>query len=134
MRLFKQTQTDSLIEVNEIKIAKEKTLQSITERNLELIFGLELVCSEFAVGDHRLDTLAFDSETKSFVIIEYKRSENRSVIDHGYAYLGKMLDRKSDFVLQYNLVNNKNLQIGDIDLAQSRVYFVSTALNSYHLG
>ncbi|MDD2230080.1 MAG: DUF5655 domain-containing protein [Candidatus Cloacimonetes bacterium] len=134
MRLFKLNQNNILSQVIETKIAKEKTLQTITEKNLGLIFGLELVCSEFAVGNYRLDSLAFDHETKSFVIIEYKRCENRSVIDQGYAYLGKMLDRKADFVLQYNNLKHKSYQINDIDWAQSRIYFVSTAFNNYQIG
>lgn len=134
MRLFKLNKNEALSEIKETKIAKEKTLQSITEKNLGLIFGLELVCSEFSVGDYRLDTLAFDQENKSFVIIEYKRSENRSVIDQGYAYLGKMLDRKADFVLQYNNVKQKSYQIKDVDWAQSRILFVSSAFNNYQVG
>ena len=134
MRLFKVNSNRSLSLVKETEISKEKVMQEITERNLQLVFGLDFVCTEFSVDSFRLDTLAFDPESKSFVIIEYKKTENRSVIDQGYAYLGKMLDRKADFVLQYNLVNQKNLQISDIDWAQSRVYFVSTAFNSYQLG
>jgi predicted transport protein len=134
MRLFKLIKNETLSEIKEAKIAKEKTLQSITENNLSLLFGLEFVCSEFSVGDYRLDTLAFDPETSSFVIIEYKRSENRSVIDQGYAYLGKMLDRKAEFVLKFSNVKNKRYDINDIDWAQSRIYFVSTAFNNYQLG
>lgn len=134
MRLFKLSKNEALYEIKEAKIAKEKTLQSITEKNLSLLFGLEFVCSEFSVGYYRLDTLAFDPETSSFVIIEYKRSENRSVIDQGYAYLGKMLDRKAEFVLKFSNVKNKRYDINDIDWAQSRIYFVSTAFNNYQLG
>jgi predicted transport protein len=134
MRLFKLSKNEALSEIKEAKITKEKTLQSITEKNLSLLFGLEYVCSEFAVGNYRLDTLAFDPETSSFVIIEYKRGENRSVIDQGYAYLGKMLDRKAEFVLKFSNVKNKRYDIKDIDWAQSRIYFVSTAFNNYQLG
>lgn len=134
MRLFKLNQDNTLAQINEAKFGKEKILQTITEKNLSLIFGLEFVCTEFPVGDYRLDTLAFDPETQSFVIIEYKRSENRSVIDQGYTYLGKMLDRKADFVLQYNNLKHKSYQIKDIDWAQSRILFVSTSFNNYQVG
>ncbi len=133
MRLFKCSKSEALSEIKEVKIAKEKKLQSITEKNLPLIFGLEFVCSELTVGNYRIDTLAFDPETNSFVIIEYKRSENRSVIDQGYAYLGRMLDRKADFVLKFSNVKNKSYEINDIDWAQSKIYFVSTAFNKYQL-
>ena len=99
MRLFKVNSNRSLSLVKETEISKEKVMQEITERNLQLVFGLDFVCTEFSVDSFRLDTLAFDPESKSFVIIEYKKTENRSVIDQGYAYLGKMLDRKADFAL-----------------------------------
>lgn len=134
MRLFKLARNETLSEVKETRIAKEKTLQTVTENNLGLIFGLELVCSEFTVDNYRLDTLAYDPETNSFVIIEYKRCENRSVIDQGYAYLGKMLDRKAEFVLKFGTIKKKMFVAEDIDWAQSRVYFVSTAFNSHQMG
>ncbi|MDD3536122.1 MAG: DUF5655 domain-containing protein [Candidatus Cloacimonetes bacterium] len=134
MKLFKLNPSGVFSEIAEAQIAKERTLQQITDKNLSLIFGLEFVCSEFTVGDFRIDTLAFDPETRSFVIIEYKRSESRSVIDQGYAYLGKMLDRKADFVLEYNSIKKKAFQLKDIDWGQSRVLFVSTAFNTYQIG
>lgn len=134
MKLYRLAKDSSLIQVKETRITKEKTLQTITEKNLGLVFGLEFVCSEFSIGDYRLDTLAYDPDSNSFVIIEYKRSENRSVIDQGYAYLGKMLDRKEAFVLKYSNVKNKRYDVNDIDWAQSRIYFVSTSFNNYQIG
>ena len=41
----------------------------------------ELIKSEFALNNLRIDTLAYDNENSSFVIIEYKRDRNFSVID-----------------------------------------------------
>lgn len=70
--------------IGESPFNTEKEIQTLTERNLKNIFGLTFVCSEFSIGDFRLDTLAFNEETKSFVIIEYKRDKNFSVIDHIY--------------------------------------------------
>jgi hypothetical protein len=43
----------------------------------------------------RIDTLAFDNESKAFVIIEYKKDRNFSVVDQGMAYLNLMLNKKS---------------------------------------
>jgi hypothetical protein len=39
----------------------------------------------------RIDTLAFDDESKGFVIIEYKKDRNFSVVDQGMAYLKFLL-------------------------------------------
>ncbi len=133
MKLFKMNQGNKLTQLSETKFDKEKTLQAITEKNLDMIFGLELICSEFSVGDYRLDTLAFDPETNSFVIIEYKRIESRSVIDQGYAYLGQMFANPEAFVLRYNNKKNKNCMPVDFDWGQSRIYFVSTSFNKYQL-
>jgi hypothetical protein len=48
-------------------------MQKLTENNLDSIFGLEFIATEFQLHNLRIDTLAFDNETNSFVIIEYKR-------------------------------------------------------------
>ena len=38
----------------------EKDIQSLVESNLETLFNLEFVSSEFIVGEFRLDSLCFD--------------------------------------------------------------------------
>ena len=122
---------NKLIRIKEISFKKEREIQRITEQNLKEIFGLEFVKSEFALGNLRIDTLAFDNETKSFVIIEYKKDKNFSVIDQGYAYLALMLNNKADFILEYNECKNKNLKRENIDWSQSRVIFISPQFTKY---
>jgi len=73
--------------VKEKKIGLEKTVQNLVEANLADVFGLSYICTEYPLNTLRIDTLAFDEEQKSFVIIEYKRDKSFSVIDQGYAYL-----------------------------------------------
>ena len=46
----------------------EKHLQKLTEENLELLFDLKFIRSEYQLNKLRLDTLAFNEETNSFVI------------------------------------------------------------------
>jgi predicted transport protein len=122
---------NKLEKVKEIPFRSEKEIQRITEQNLKEIFGLEFVKSEVALGNLRIDTLAFDNETKSFVIIEYKKDKNFSVIDQGYAYLALLLNNKADFILEYNEFKNKSLKRGDIDWSQSRVIFISPQFTKY---
>ena len=43
---------------------------------MEEVFNLKFVASEFQLDNLRIDTLAFNEETNSFVIIEYKKSKN----------------------------------------------------------
>lgn len=109
----------------------EKEIQEIVENNLTSLFNLELVKSEFKVKNFRIDTLGFDRENKSFVIIEYKKDKNFSVIDQGYTYLSLMLNNKSDFILEYNENCDDNLIRKDIDWSQSRVIFISPQFTEY---
>ncbi len=109
----------------------EKDIQSIVENNTETLFNVEFVSTEFSIGNYRLDSLCFDHETNSFVIIEYKKGSSYSVIDQGYSYLSIMLNNKSDFILEYNEKTNKNLKRSEVDWSQSKIIFVSPSFNSY---
>lgn len=119
--------------LKEKDFVNEKELQTYFEEHLKEILGLEFVATEFVVGSFRLDTVAYDEETKSFKIIEYKNVKNHSLVDQGYTYLKLLLERKADFVLQYNLKLNKHININDVDWSQSRIIFVSPVFTSYQL-
>ena len=120
-----------LSEVRNISFPLEKELQDITEKNLDNIFNLEFVSSEFKLNNFRIDTVAFDREINSFVIIEYKKDENYSVIDQGYSYLSLLLNNKADFILEYNEKINRTLKKSDVDWSQSKVLFISSAFTPY---
>src|SRR5690606_9578959 len=92
---------------------------------------LEFIKSEFSLNNFRIDTLAFDKDASSFVIIEYKRDKNFSVIDQGYAYLSLMLNNKADFILEFNETQKNTLRRDDVDWSQSKVMFVSPSFTSY---
>lgn len=120
-------------ELKQKDFKNEKELQTFFENNIESVLGYKFIDTEFTVGDFRIDSLAFDDETKSFRIIEYKNVKNHSLVDQGYTYLKLMLERKADFVLQYNIKTNSSLTIQDIDWSQSRIIFVSPIYTSYQL-
>jgi predicted transport protein len=130
MSIFK-INNSKLTPIKETSLSLEKDLQKITEDNLETIFGLDFVSSEFSLHQFRIDTLTFDKETKSFVIIEYKRDKSFSVIDQGYAYLALMLNNKADFILEYNEKKKENLRREDVDWSQSRVLFLANSFTPY---
>jgi hypothetical protein len=46
--------------------------------------------------------LAYDPQACAFIIIEYKRDKNISVVDQGFTYLSLMLENKADFIVEYN--------------------------------
>jgi hypothetical protein len=117
------------VDLNPFKL--EKDIQEVIEKNTESFFGLEFVRSEFPIGEFRIDTLCFDNETNSFVLIEYKKGSSYSVIDQGYSYLSLMLNNKSEFIIEYNERLNKTLKRDDVDWTQSRILFISQSFSSY---
>lgn len=120
------------IEPIELKAFRlERDIQSLIEGNTEELFQLEFIRSEFTVGKYRVDTLCYDPETNSFVIIEYKKGNSYSVIDQGYTYLQLLLNNKSDFILTLSQEKNKIYRTEDIDWSQSRIIFISPSFNSY---
>jgi predicted transport protein len=132
MPLFKLSEKKvETIKENPFKIEKE--IQEIVESNLDLLFGLQLVRGEFFLNGLRIDTLAFDKEAKSFVIIEYKRDRNFSVVDQGMSYLGLMLNNKAEFILEYNERCNASLKREDVDWSQSKVMFISPSFSNFQL-
>lgn len=130
MHIF-QIKNSTLSPVAEKKIDLEKDVQKLTEENLSTVFGLQFVSTEFALHNFRIDTLAFDAENKSFVIIEYKRDRSFSVIDQGYSYLSLMLNNKADFILEYTEKTKQSLKREDVDWSQSRVLFIANSFTTY---
>ena len=110
------TNTNGKLElISEKPFDLERDVQKLIETNMKTIFNLEFITSEYILNDLRVDSLGYDEETKSFVIIEYKRDKNFSVIDQGYAYLALLLNNKADFTLLYNEKTSKSLKKNDID-------------------
>ncbi|MBN8833448.1 MAG: hypothetical protein ABS68_01040 [Niastella sp. SCN 39-18] len=119
-------QTGKLKEVKEKPFKLEKDIQKVFEENLSDIMGLVLVKSEFTIKNKRIDTLAYDPQACAFIIIEYKRDKNISVVDQGFTYLSLMLENKADFIVEYNESLRQNMKREDVDWSQTRVAFVST--------
>lgn len=130
MQLF-NIKHDKLNSIDEQPFKLEKDIQNLFEKNLQTISNLKFVKSEFAVKDYRIDTLAFDTEANAFVIIEYKKGSNLSVIDQGVIYLNLMLEYKANFIIEYNESCKENLKRNQIDWSQSRIIFVAPAFTEY---
>ncbi len=132
MRIFSVNET-GLTEATEQQFPLESEIQRLTEQNLHDLFELDFVKSEFELHGLRVDTLAFDNESKAFVIIEYKKDRNFSVVDQGMAYLNLMLNNKADFILEYNERSHSShsLKREEIDWSQSRIIFISPEFTKY---
>ncbi|WP_264530302.1 DUF5655 domain-containing protein [Flavobacterium sp. N502540] len=125
MNLYHSKNTNSLSVLKEKPFKLEKEIQTLFEANLFDLMGLEMVKSEFVIKGKRIDTLGYDPQSKAFVIIEYKRDKNISVVDQGFTYLSLMLENKADFVLTYNETLKKAIHSTSVDWSQTRVVFVS---------
>lgn len=120
-----------LKEVESTVFNLEKDIQTIVENNTEELFDIKLIKSEFSVGGYRIDSLCFDEESSSFVIVEYKRDKSYSIVDQGYSYLSTMLNNKSDFVLELIENSDLNKKKDQIDWSQSKIIFVSPSFSSH---
>lgn len=131
MPLF-QVSKQRLQAVEQTNFDKEKTLQTLIERNLEVVFNCRLVASEFATGvQHggRIDTLAL-SEDNNPVIIEYKKIESSELITQSLFYLSWIQDHRGDF----EIAVQKALKNGaDVDWSAIRVICIAPNYRKYDL-
>lgn len=132
MKIF-TSKKGQLSQLKQQKFKLEKDIQRLFEENLTLLSGYIFILSEFSIKNSRIDTLAFDPETQAFVIIEYKRQQNSSVVDQGISYLNLMLEYKADFIVEYNEKQKFPLKRNDVDWSQSKVIFVSPAFNDFQI-
>ena len=132
MKIF-TSKKGHLSQLKQQKFKLEKDIQRLFEENLTLLSGYIFIRSEFSIKNSRIDTLAFDPETQAFVIIEYKRQQNSSVVDQGISYLNLMLEYKADFIVEYNEKQKFPLKRNDVDWSQSKVIFVSPAFNDFQI-
>lgn len=132
MKLYQKGASNKLSEIQKRNFKLERDLQALIESKLYELTGLELVKSEFVIKDRRIDTLAFDREKQSFVIIEYKRDQSSSVVDQGFAYIQLMLQYGSELIVEFNenpIGSNTSLKRSDVDWTQSKVVFVAPSFN-----
>lgn len=130
MKLY-SVNNENLKRISSVSFKLEKNIQSIVEKNMDELFSLQFVRSEFAIKNFRIDSLGFDRENNSFIIIEYKNHKNFSVIDQGYTYMSLMLNNKSDFILEYIENCDDTLKKKDVDWSQSRIIFISPQFTEY---
>ena len=130
--LFK-IENNKLNLIQEKPFKLEKDLEEVVNNHLQELTGLQLIEPYSRIDNYIFDALAYNKESNSFIIIEYKKVRCDHLVDQGFAYLGTMLQRKAEFVLKYNNLNNVNKKINDFDWSQSRVAFISPAFSNYQL-
>ena len=118
--------------LKDVPFKLEKDMQALFETHLPQLMGWQVVKSEFRLKQFRFDTLAFDAEKQAFVVIEYKRDKNHSVVDQGVAYLNAMLEYKDSLLMEYNeRFTGRLLKRSDVDWSQTRMLFVANAFTPF---
>ena len=107
-------------------LARRRDFSSSSRRNLEPLFGVRFVATEFTTGQKhrgRIDTLGLDQDG-SPVIIEYKLTSNDNVINQGLFYLDWLMDHRGDFEFA------ARSRLGDVDVvwAAPRLILLAGAL------
>lgn len=127
--------SEQLTRLNQTSFDNEKVLQTLIEKNLDIVFdGLEFLSTEFQIKDLRPDSVAFDTEKNSFVIIEYKNIKNKQVLDQGATYYRLLKEHKGDFVLLYNRLKNKQHEVEYFNWDEPYVIFLSPEFTKYQIG
>ena len=132
MSIFK-IEKNKLVSISEKKIDLEKDIQKLVEENLETVLGYKFIASELQVDNFRFDTLAWNPETNSFIIIEYKKDRNFSIVDQGFSYLSLLVNKKEFFLIEYFEHTKQNLRRENVDWSQSRVIFISPSFTQHQI-
>jgi len=135
LKLFRIDSSGSATELPGTSVKLEKRLQDVIERNMDVMFGVQFLESEYSTGAKhggRIDSLGID-DTGSPVIFEYKRNASESVINQGLFYLDWLLDHKAEFEM---LVMRKRGLSGDevsdaVDWTAPRVICVANDFTKY---
>ena len=101
----------------------ELILQRITQNNLQ-IFDLKFISTECQCQGQRFDTLAFDENTNSFTIIEYKNKIDFQVLSQGESYYNLLLENKDIYINKYNEVFNTDLSKKDFEFDSTKVLII----------
>jgi hypothetical protein len=83
--------------VKKQSFTKEKELQVLIERNMEEVFGIRLLESEYPIPNGRIDTLGLDKNALP-VVIEYKKKQDLgNAIIQGLFYIEWVKQNKRTF-------------------------------------
>ena len=101
-RIFKAAAPSGLDEMGERGFVNEQEMQQLVQTNMKTLFpSLEFLVEQFGEGSSgrfRPDTIAFDTNLETFVVIEYKNRPNEGVISQAKTYLNYM--KQNRFVLE----------------------------------
>ncbi len=95
MPIYRISETKMQI-IKNICLPSEKFLQKLIESNLDNVFGIKFIESEYALPNGRIDTIGLD-ETLSPVVIEYKKRQDANAIIQGLFYVDWLKTNRRTF-------------------------------------
>lgn len=123
-----------LEEIGEEGFGDEKSIQTLIGENLGVIFpNHELVKHEFMLENKKIDTVAFNMKAKSFVLIEYKKSKVRGVLEQAISYLRLLDKRRADFLQLYRESCGKSFDTKDIAWDKNKAIIISPSFTEHQL-
>lgn len=94
--------TAGLTKIEPIPFNTEREMMDFVADNIGVLFpGLENVKNEMSEKNHRFDTVAYDHNQNTFVVIEYKNKETKNVFTQAMAYLNTIRDNPSDLIVAH---------------------------------
>ena len=120
-----------LTKITENQNIKESTVQKLVESNLDEILSTKFIKSEVKIGQYRLDTLGYKPSQNSLVIVEYKKSISKGVIEQAIAYLSLVNSHKSQFINYLNNSQFGSFQHKDIKWDKTKLIVVTNGINNY---
>ena len=99
MALFKIDDNNKIKKTEVKQFNNERELQRLCEKNLEELFQVRYIDTEFKFGDEytgRLDTIGIDYDGNP-VIIEYKLDKNSAVLSQVLFYMDWLVNHRGDF-------------------------------------
>ena len=114
----------------QLDLKLEKEIQRLCEENLQELFGIRFLASEYTTGNKhggRIDSLGID-ENNCPVIIEYKLDSKENVINQGLFYLDWLMDHKAEFEM---LCLEKLGKRVDVDWTNPRLLCIARDFTKY---
>ncbi len=127
IKLFNVSPTNKTKQIKVKSLKLEKYIQDIVEKNLEELFGVRFLDSEYIIDNGRVDTLGLD-ENNCPVIIEYKLDSNSNVINQGLFYLDWFMEHKAEFDVLCRKKLGKEI---DIDWNNPRLLCIAKDFSEY---
>lgn len=124
MPLYRISQNFKARRVKSIGVLQpEEKLHSLVEKNIQVFFpNLVLIRHKPVYENREFDTLAFDLEISSPVILEFKVSQNKAVSDQVDSYIAILLRNKE--LISYQ-IREKLPKVKKINFNQARIIIIA---------